>query len=665
MGRARGRGLLGWFVCMGALLAAPQWILAQAEGTRQWAYSIAGYTASSPALSPDGETIYLGVEASGGAGRVLAIPRNGGALRWSVNRPQGVVTSPAVDTDGTIYLGGDDGRFLALNPANGAIRWQLNTGAPITSSASISEGGVIYFGGGDSALWAVNRDGTVRWRFTTGSWVDSSPAIGADGTVYFGCNDRFVYAVTPAGAEKWRFNTGSPVPGSPAIGADGTVFIGSLNQKIYALRPTDGTVLWEHGTNGEIRASPVLGADGTVYVASVDRNLYALRPTDGTERWRVSLVAASWSSAVVRADGVVVVGADDGIVRAFNADGTQRWRFDTQTGFGNIIESSPIVAPDGSIYVGSLDGFLYKLNGNGVALSTISTWPAFQRTTARDGRALTVSGAGRLLNLSTRAQVAGNATLIAGFFVLGGGPRVHLLRGVGPTLGQFGLLGMPDPRMQIFSGSSAIGTNDNWGDNTAGFSVPDTSAAVGAFPLPEASRDAATVLPLGPGLYTTHITSVDGRGGVVLVEAYDAPAGDPATRLLNVSTRGQVGGGADALFAGVAVGGAGRTRLLLRAVGPGLAQFGVGGVLARPTLSLYRQLSGGGQQLLRTNTGWATENVTYDIAAAAGLVQAFPLLESSADCAIVVTVDPGNYTIQVSGVSGTTGEALVEIYVLP
>lgn len=648
---------------MGAFFAAARCVHAQAEGSRQWAYSIQGFTVSSPALSPDGETIYLGLETSGGGGRILAIPRSGAAQRWAVNRPQGIVTSPSVDTDGTVYIGGDDGRFLALNPANGTTRWQVNIGAPITSSAAISDGGVIYFGGGDSQLWAVNRDGTVRWRFAVGSWIDSSPAIGVDGSIYFGCNDRSVYAVTPAGALKWRFDTGAAVRSSPAIGADGTVFIASRNQRVYALDAASGAVKWDFFTNDDILASPVVGADGTVYISSFDRGLYALRGSDGSQLWRAALPAGSASTAAVRADGVIVLGADDGIVRAFNPNGSLRWQF--PTGSRELIESSPIVAPDGSIYIGSLDGFLYKLNGNGVALSTVSTWPVFQRDAARSARATTVSGGGRLLNLSTRAQLAGGATLIAGFVMQGGTERVHLLRGVGPALAAFGLAGMPDPRMQVFSGQVALAANDNWGDFTGGFSVPDTAAAVGAFPFPAGSRDAATVLALPPGLYSTHLTSVDGRGGVVLVEAYDAPAGDATTRLVNVSTRGQVGTGADALFAGVAVGGPRRSRLLLRAIGPGLTQFGVGGVLARPTLSLYEQLPGGGQRLLRTNTGWATENTSYDLAAAAGLVQAFALATSSADCAMVATVDPGNYTIQVSGVGGTTGEALVEIYVLP
>jgi outer membrane protein assembly factor BamB len=634
--------------------------LAAQDGTKQWAYSLAGFTVSSPALSPDGETVYVGIETSAGGGRVLAIPRGGSAPRWSVNRPSGIVTSPAVGSDGTVYIGGDDGKFLALNPANGAVLWQIDTRTFVTSSAAIGADGTIYFGAGDFNLWAVNRDGSTRWKFSTGSWIDSSPAIAADGTIYFGSNDRNVYAVTPAGEERWHFATGSLIAASPAIGADGTVYVGSLNQKIYALRPEDGSVKWERFTNGEIRASPVLGADGTVYVASTDRNFYALRPEDGTVRWKTDFGAVSWSSAAVRADGVIIFGTDNGFVYALNPDdGSVRWRFSTPT--GDIIESSPMIAPDGAIYVGSLDGFLYKLNGNGTSLSTLSAWPAFHRDPQRQGRALAVSSAGRLLNLSTRAQVSGTDTLIAGFSVQGSGDRAYLMRGIGPALAAFGLVGMPDPMLRVFTGGTPIGSNDDWGNNEGGLSVRDTGAAVGAFPLPDGSKDAALVLPLSAGPYTTHITAADGRGGVVLAEAYDAVGGDENTRLVNVSTRGQVGVGANALFAGVVVGGTGKSRLLIRAVGPGLTQFGVSGVLERPTLSLF----GGDQRLIRTNSGWTTDNVTYDLVAAARLTGAFALAANSADCALIAVVDPGVYTVQVSGVSGTTGEALVEIYKLP
>jgi hypothetical protein len=130
--------------------------------------------------------------------------------------------------------------------------------------------------------------------------------------------------------------------------------------------------------------------------------------------------------------------------------------------------------------------------------------------------------------------------------------------------------------------------------------------------------------------------------------------------MLNLSTRAQVGTGQNVLIAGFVVGGSGSMRLLLRGIGPGLEQFGVSGILERPRLEVYR-----GATSLATNIGWITDGYKADLVAAAAKVAAFPLDESSADCAMLFSASAGEYTIQISGVGGTTGEAMVEIYVLP
>ncbi len=621
--------------------------------------TLQGYTSSSPALSPDGTTVYLGVSTAT-AGRVVAVGANG-AVRWSIVRPDWVDSSPAVAPDGTVYVGCHDGRFYALNPANGAIRWEFDTRTFVVSSPAIGADGTLYFGAGDFRLHAVAPDGTLRWSFPTGDWVESSPAIGADGTIYFGSRDRNVYAVGPDGMEKWRFRTGGRVDGSPAIGVDGTIYIGSTDQRMYALAP-NGTRRWEYFTGGAIFASPVLGADGTVYFVSDDTRFYALAPGDGTLLWRTELNSSSASTAAVRGDGTILVGADDGFLRAFDPrDGTVRWRFDTRAAPEDYIESSPLVAADGSIYFGSLDGRLYKLRGNGSPLSALSGWPAFRRDASHTGRAVYQSnGGGRLLNLASRAQVAANDTLIAGFVVQGTAPRAYLVRGVGPTLEPFGVAGfMPDPRLDVYSGAQPLRSNDNWSEAEPGPSPVDTADAVGAFPLPPGSRDAALVLGLSPGLYTAHLRSVDDRGGVALFEAYDAIGGDPSGRLVNLSLRGRVGSGENILIAGLVVGGTAPTRLLVRAVGPGLAGFGVAGALDRPRIGVYR-----GTTLLRSNAGWTNDGYRHDLETAAESVAAFPLAGTSADSAMVLVVEPGPYTVQVAGVAGATGEALAEIYVL-
>jgi hypothetical protein len=430
---------------------------------------------------------------------------------------------------------------------------------------------------------------------------------------------------------------------------------------MYAVAP-DGAKRWEYFTNGAIFSSPVLGADGSVYFASDDTRFYSLAPEDGRLRWRVDLNSSSASTAAVRGDGAIIVAADDGVVRALQpADGGLLWRFDTRAAPGDYIESSVLVAPDGALYFGSLDGRLYKLRGNGSPLSTFSAWPAFRRDAGRTGRAAHVrDGGARLLNLASRAEVAAGNVLIAGFVIEGRAPRAYLVRGAGPALAPFGVAGfLPDPFLTVYSGATPLRTNDDWGQAGPGPSVVDTADAVGAFPFPADSRDAALVLGLGAGLYTAHLRDVGGRGGVALFEAYDALGGDPGNRLVNLSLRGPVGQDERVLIPGFVLGGDAPARVLVRAAGPALAAFGVAQPLERPQIAIYR-----GERLLRLNRGWSDGGVAYDLRVAAESAGAFPWAERSADAALLLILEPGPYTLQVSGLDGSVGEALAEVYLL-
>ena len=149
-----------------------------------------------------------------------------------------------------------------------------------------------------------------------------------------------------------------------------------------------------------------------------------------------------------------------------------------------------------------------------------------------------------------------------------------------------------------------------------------------------------------------------GATGVALAEIYDASTGAfsrTAPRLVNVSARTQVGTGDSILIAGFAIGGSTPVRLLIRAVGPTLGAFGVGGVLADPKLEVLS-----GSTKIAENDNWLAED-----AATFGAVGAFNLTSRSLDAALVTTLAPGTYTAQISGVRSTTGVALVEIYELP
>jgi hypothetical protein len=269
-------------------------------------------------------------------------------------------------------------------------------------------------------------------------------------------------------------------------------------------------------------------------------------------------------------------------------------------------------------------------------------------------------------NLSTRAQVGtGQGVLVVGFNVGPGGDQLMLIRATGPALAGFGVTGvLAFPKLEVFSGVTKIGENDNW-STAVGPATAVTAAhfaATGAFALPAGSRDAAFIGRFAPGSYSAQVSGVDGTAGVALVEVYKIGAGGP--RLANLSTRAQGGVGADILIPGLVISpGAGTRRLLIRAAGPALGALGVSGVLADPTMRIF-DVAGA---VVAANDNWGTPVGPLAFAAPALSSAftrngAFAFVPGSRDAALIAEFAPGNYTIQVGGVGDTRGVALVEIY---
>jgi hypothetical protein len=257
-----------------------------------------------------------------------------------------------------------------------------------------------------------------------------------------------------------------------------------------------------------------------------------------------------------------------------------------------------------------------------------------------------VTPTARLTNLSVRTVMAANQTLIVGV-VVNDGSREVLVRAAGPALAAFGLSSaMVDPQLELFRGATGILSNDNWPAALA-----PTFSSVGAFAFTASSKDAAFL----PTLDDAYSIQVRGTGpGVVLVEAYDT-GGTAAARLVNVSARNRVGTGDGILIAGFNIGGAGSKRLLIRAVGPALAAFGVTGTLQDPKLEIYDSAG----LKVAENDNWSGLETTFDA------VGAFRLGTASRDSALLATLAAGSYTAQVRGADGGVGEALVEIYEVP
>jgi hypothetical protein len=277
---------------------------------------------------------------------------------------------------------------------------------------------------------------------------------------------------------------------------------------------------------------------------------------------------------------------------------------------------------------------------------------------------------GRLINLSILTNVTASEPVFTVGTVLGGtgtsGSKALLVRAAGPSLTQFAVTGfLSDPTMTLVNTSTNPGTtvalNNDWGGTAA---LSAAFAQVGAFAyVGPTSKDAALFQPiLAPANYTVQVSGVGGATGTVIAELYDAtPAGAHGAttpRLINVSVLKQIPSGST-LTAGFYVGGSTSKSVLIRAIGPGLTQFGVGDSMPDPQVALFNASS----SRISENDNWGGDP---QLTAAGTAVAAFAVGDpTSKDAMLLVTLAPGAYTVQVTGVNNTGGRAIVEVYELP
>jgi CotH kinase protein/Lamin Tail Domain len=268
----------------------------------------------------------------------------------------------------------------------------------------------------------------------------------------------------------------------------------------------------------------------------------------------------------------------------------------------------------------------------------------------------------RLVNLSSRGYVGtGDAAMLSGVVVRGPMTKRFLARGIGPGLAAFGVAdALTDPTLKIYASDGTVVTgNEGWEQSADVLQLPAISSSVGAFPLAAGSSDSALIVDLPPGSYTLSLSSSSGQPGVGLAELYELDS--TASRAVNLSTRAYVKPGDKALIGGLVVSGPATKRVLVRAVGPALTAFGVTGAIADPVLTVFDS----NQAVVGKNDDWGDGSNPDEVAAAAVGAGAFALPSGSKDAAFILTLTPGNYTLQMTGKDGDGGLALLEVYELP
>ena len=335
----------------------------------KWTFHTGGPISSSPAVLMG--RIYVDSD----DGNLYAL-NSQGVLVWKFQTnfsfaPYRPRTTPAVGSDGTIYLAGTlsnagaagaEGILYAINPG-GKLKWSI-TVPPIEGvggflSPTLGPDGTIYVSDFDFRVLAVHPDGTLKWSVNTFGEVWGSPALALDGTIYVGIDDpgptgacgQCLIAINPDGSIKWTDTATRNIQGpSPAVGSDGTIYVGATGFGALFAINSDGTVKWE--SPGGSQSSPSIGRDGTIYAAGAT-GMDAFYP-NGTLRWEFPIGLSAPSDATVDSNGLVyfVSGAN---AYAVSPNGSLVWKFPLPLG------SSLVIGSDSTMYSGGSDGNLYAI----------------------------------------------------------------------------------------------------------------------------------------------------------------------------------------------------------------------------------------------------------------------------------------------------------------
>ena len=241
---------------------------------------------------------------------------------------------------------------------------------------------------------------------------------------------------------------------------------------------------------------------------------------------------------------------------------------------------------------------------------------------------------------------AGDNVLIAGFIVQGTESKRIIIRGIGPSLGAFGIADpLQDPTLELNENDvGTIATNDNWPENANAAEIMTSGLS------PSNTNESTLLLSVAPGSYTAVLRGKAGSTGIGVIEVYDLDANGKAT-VINISTRGFVLSGENVMIGGLIVAGDNPSTLVLRGLGPSLGDFGVPNVLADPLLELHD----GNGALIRADNNW--RDTQEAVLQSTGLAPS-----NNLESAILISVTPGNYTAVLKGADGGTGNGLLEVY---
>lgn len=427
----------------------------------------------------------------------------------------------------------------AATPSFAQIFWQNNTSAAITDDIW----SVTYANGTFAAVTAqghllTSADG-LAWSsqaVTPGTWLVSITygngtwiVVGDKGTILM---SKDLKTWTSENSQTSNRLNGVLYDGSyfVAVGEGGTI-LSSPDGQVWTVQQS-GVTGYLHGmTNFAWNEVFVCGEDGVCLIGNDDGTGFFQEPTGTTQNLEAILFQPHNPSVIVMVgrNGAIINDGDVGNdfqPSTISYSGTLRG-----LAFGNGYFVA--AGEQGAIFTSS-DGVTWTQRFSGDSPSTLSTATLLGAAFSPSPQRFVVVGTGGTIltstptpstvfvNVSTRGTVSNTQPLIGGFVIEGSGIRTVLVRADGPSLGLFDVPNpLPDPVLTVYDSSgNALATIAGWttGGNVA--SISSAAQAVGAFALPNPSKDSALLLTLQPGAYTAVITSAGGNSGTALFEAY-------------------------------------------------------------------------------------------------------------------------------------------------
>ena len=537
---------------------------------------------------------------------------------------------PGTNLTGNEYGGPGEGGALYLSGGGTVINNTFENNTARGGNGGQALNGTGNGGGGTGG--AVSAQFTAP-TFRNNIFANNSAASGSGGTPDPSTGAALLAPSAPANTNNLFYNN-TVNGGVSNADTKGTAFLDQVDPAFHS------------NTNMRLHTnSPALGAGTATGAPATDQ--------DGTTRPNPPAIGAFEGSLVATTTSVISSAnpAANGQAITFTAT--------VDTAAGDVVTGTATFKDGATVICNAV-----VLDGNGQAQCTTSSLATGTHsiTVVYGGDAIFAAStssvltqdvqagaSARLINISTRGQVqTGFDVMIGGFVISGSVNKTLVIRAIGPSLVNYGVAGaLANPQLQLVRSSdqAVIASNDDWGSASNAATVQASGFA------PSNPLESAIYIQLQPGAYTAIVSGVGGGTGVGLVEVYEVDA--PSTQLINISTRGKVLTGFDVMIGGFVVSGSAPKTLVVRAIGPSLANYGVAGSLQNPQLQLVRSSD---QVVIATNDDWGSDPNAATLQSS-GFAPSNPL-----ESAIYISLQPGAYTAIVSGVSNGTGVGLVEVY---